>query len=63
MVALVERMLELHKRKADKSLPQSDLEDIQRQIAHTDREIDDLVYDLYGLTEEERQVVEEGAKG
>ncbi|MBI2861299.1 MAG: hypothetical protein HYX89_00605 [Chloroflexi bacterium] len=57
--ALVERMLDLHKRKADKSLPQSDLEDIQREIARTDREIDDLVYDLYGLTEDKRRVVEE----
>lgn len=31
---------------------------IQRQIVHTDREIDDLVYKLYGITEEERNVIE-----
>jgi len=34
----------------------------QRQIAATDRQIDALVYELYGLTEEEIAVVE-GAGG
>lgn len=29
-----------------------------RQIASTDREIDRLVYELYGLTEEEIRIVE-----
>jgi len=29
-----------------------------REIEQTDKEIDNLVYDLYGLTEEERQVIE-----
>ncbi|MBI2303592.1 MAG: hypothetical protein HYU86_02450 [Chloroflexi bacterium] len=59
LVALVEGMLELHRRKADKSLPQSEREDLEREIARTDREIDVLVYDLYGLTEEERRRVAE----
>ena len=31
---------------------------IQRQIEATDREIDRLVYDLYGLTQEEIAIVE-----
>jgi hypothetical protein len=35
---------------------------IQRQIAATDREIDRLVYELYGLTEEEIKIVEEATK-
>jgi len=30
----------------------------QRQIEATDRQIDALVYELYGLTEEEKRVVE-----
>jgi hypothetical protein len=30
------------------------------QIAPTDRQIDQLVYELYGLTEEEIKIVEEG---
>ena len=32
---------------------------IQRQIATTDKQIDQLVYELYGLTEEEIRIVEE----
>jgi len=32
---------------------------IQRQIDATDRHIDRLVYELYGLTEEEIAIVEE----
>ena len=31
---------------------------LERQIAATDREIDRLVYELYGLTEEEIGIVE-----
>ena len=34
---------------------------IQRQIDATDRQIDHLVYELYGLTEEEIKIVEEGS--
>ncbi|MCK4251154.1 hypothetical protein KAX97_06885 [candidate division WOR-3 bacterium] len=36
----------------------SEKEQIQRQIEKTDREIDDLVYKLYGITEKERKVIE-----
>ena len=32
---------------------------LQRQIDATDREIDQLVYELYGLTDEEIKIVEE----
>jgi hypothetical protein len=32
---------------------------LQRQIDATDREIDGLVYDLYGLTVDEIRIVEE----
>jgi hypothetical protein len=57
MVALVERMLALHPQQVaaktghDKTL-------IGRQIEATDRQIDRLVYELYGLTEEEIGIVE-----
>jgi len=57
MVALVERMLELHKLQAAARTP-ADRELYQRQIEATDREIDRLVYELYELTEEEVKVVE-----
>jgi hypothetical protein len=36
----------------------SELERLEREIASTDAEIDALVYELYGITEEERRIVE-----
>ncbi len=35
---------------------------LERQIAATDTQIDRLVYDLYGLTEEETKVAEKAPK-
>ena len=55
MVSLVERMLELHKR--NPRTPQEQ-EMVKREIESTDRRIDALVYELYGLTEEEIGIVE-----
>ena len=57
MVQLVESMLALHKHKAA-ARTQAEQEQIQRQIDATDRQIDTLVYELYGLTAEEIAVVE-----
>lgn len=57
LVALVQWMLDLHKQLAGASLPHS-RELLQRQIDATDRQIDGLVYELYGLTEAEIGVVE-----
>lgn len=61
MVALVEGMLSLHK-----SLSSAKTADernaIQRQIEATDKEIDRLVYELYGLTYDEIQIVEEATR-
>jgi type I restriction-modification system DNA methylase subunit len=62
MVALVERMLELHKRQAA-ARTAADRELYARQIEATDREIDHLVYELYGLTEEEIAIVEGAVNG
>ncbi len=57
LVALVDRMLDLHKKKA--ALPPSaERERIEREIAVTDEKIDEIVYGLYGITEEERRVIE-----
>jgi hypothetical protein len=60
MVALVERMLELNKRKHSGKLAPSELERLEREIAATDAEIDNLVYELYRITQEERKIIEEG---
>jgi len=55
LVSLVERMLELHKRSP--RLPQEQ-EMVKREIESTDKSIDRLVYELYGLTEDEIKIVE-----
>ena len=39
--------------------PPTDKTAVQRQIDATDRQIDQLVYELYGLTEDEISIVEE----
>jgi len=57
MVALVERMLDLHQRHAAEANPQMKTM-LQRQIDATDKQIDALVYGLYGLTQEEIAIVE-----
>jgi hypothetical protein len=57
MVSLVDQMLSLNKQ-----LPtvKTDHEKtaLQRQIDATDKQIDELVYELYGITEEERKIIE-----
>jgi hypothetical protein len=58
MVQLVEQMLELRKRLAA-AASELDRELYQRQIDVTDREIDELVYELYGLTDDEIKIIEE----
>ena len=60
MVVLVDQMLELHKQIAS-AKTDHDKTVIQRQIDATDRQIDRLVYELYGLTKEEINIVEEGS--
>jgi len=71
MVALVERMLELNKRRGGLGPPATgkqtgarraplptELDRVEREIASTDAEIDDLVYELYGITDEEQRIIE-----
>jgi hypothetical protein len=57
MVVLVQRMLVLHKKLAAATIP-ADKKLYQRQIETTDEQIDALVYELYGLTEEEIAIVD-----
>jgi hypothetical protein len=58
MSSLVERLLTLHKRLAAAKTP-FETTRLQSETAAIDQEIDRLVYDLYGLTQEEIAVVEE----
>ncbi|OQX00039.1 MAG: restriction endonuclease subunit R [Desulfobacteraceae bacterium A6] len=59
IVDLVGQMLSLHQRLADATLDH-DKNALQRQIDAADRQIDRLVYELYGLTDEEIKIVEKG---
>ena len=54
-------MLSLHNRLATEKLPQR-REQVQREIDATDRQIDQLVYQLYALTDDEIRIVEEATR-
>jgi len=58
MVELVETMLDLHKQLAAAKTSHEETA-IQRQINAIDKQIDQLVYELYGLTDKEIRIVEE----
>jgi hypothetical protein len=53
---MVETMLKLHK-DLPKAKPPHEVEALQRQIAATDRQIDTLAYELYGLNDDEIRIV------
>ncbi|MGB3458570.1 MAG: N-6 DNA methylase [Halobacteriota archaeon] len=57
LVSLVDNLLELQKKNHETRM-ERDKELYERQIKFVDAQIDRLVYDLYGLTEEEMKVVE-----
>ena len=57
IVSFVDQMLELNKKLAESKMPQA-TEMLKRQIDATDRQIDDLVYKLYDVTDEEIKIVE-----
>ncbi len=63
IVQLVERMTELKNELGSKGeAHDEERARIEREMERTDREIDDLVYDLYGLTQEERAIVEDESR-
>ncbi len=55
VISMVERMVKLHKQ--NPRTPQEQ-EMVKREIESTDRAIDKLVYELYGLSEDEIKIVE-----
>jgi hypothetical protein len=57
MVDLVEQMLVLHEQLSNAKVP-ADKNRIQGRIRSKDNEIDQLIYELYGLSEEEIEIVE-----
>jgi len=58
MVNLVDQMVSLHKQAASARNPDEKIR-IQRQIDATDQQIDQLVYELYGLTNKEIRIIED----
>ena len=59
LVALVDKMLELNKRLAPiRNTPCNERGELLRDIADGDKEINNLVYKLYALAEEEKEIVE-----
>ncbi len=58
MIELVNKMLDLHRQLQGSILIRREV--LEMQIEATDKEIDALVYRLYGLTEEEIKIVEGG---
>jgi len=57
---LVDRMLELNKQKHSGKLAPSQVERVDREITATDAEIDHLVYELYGIIYQDREIIEGG---
>ncbi len=57
LVSFVERILELHKKRIS-LLPSAKKEKVEGEIAITDEKIDEIVYELYGVTDEERKIIE-----
>ena len=64
MVELVTWMMELKKQqvRAPKRQSLSAKQLLDQKLAITDHQIDALVYELYGLTDDEVKIVEGGAK-
>jgi hypothetical protein len=61
MVDLVGAMFQLHTCLASAKTP-NEKAALERQIEATDEQIDQLVYELYGLTDEEIKIVEEATR-
>jgi hypothetical protein len=57
MISLVSSLLTLNASKLDRKTP-DEMERLRRQIEATNRQVDQLVYELYDLTDEEIRVVE-----
>ena len=61
LIILVKRILYLNNQLSESKIPQ-EREVLQRQIETTDNQIDRLIYDLYGLTDEEIEIVVQSLK-
>jgi len=62
IIELVNQMLELQKKYHDEKVAGGEKERLKQQIDNTDYEIDEEVYKLYGINEEEKKIIEESLK-
>ena len=62
ITGLVERMLSLQKKLHEEKLSGGEKERLEQQITNIDHDIDQEVYKLYGITEEEQKIIEESLK-
>ncbi|MFZ1974951.1 MAG: hypothetical protein WAU89_19050 [Candidatus Acidiferrales bacterium] len=51
-------MLETNREKHSGKLAPSEMQRLERELVATDTEIDDLVFKLYGITDDERKIIE-----
>jgi len=58
IVSLVEQMLELQKKAHSDGVSGNEKEQLEQKIKNVDYEIDEEVYKLYGISEEEKKVIE-----
>ena len=61
LIKLVDSMLSLNKQFQEEK-NEEHKKKIKKEIEKTDQQIDDLVYQLYGITEEEKKIIEESLK-
>jgi len=63
IISLVDRMLELNKRLVEMGdMQTTERQRVEEEIRQTDARIDELVYELYGITGEERKIIEDSFK-
>jgi hypothetical protein len=63
LIKLVDKILDLNKRLNEIGDKKTDKRKrIEEEIERTDKEIDELVYKLYGITEKEKKIIEESLK-
>ncbi|MBI2047108.1 restriction endonuclease subunit R, partial [Candidatus Pacearchaeota archaeon] len=62
IISLVNQMLELQREYHDSKVSGGEKERLEQQIKNVDYEIDEEVYKLYGITEEEQKIIEESLR-
>jgi predicted type IV restriction endonuclease len=61
-IDLANKMLELQKRYHNPKIAGHEKDQLKQQITNTDYEIDEEIYKLYGITEEEKKIIEDSLK-